>query len=238
MARFSTERLSQMYKWRKQGCRNFPAASSIRPPSGKDDGNGAQEDLEIEPQRPVVDVGEVELHPAVEVDMVAAFQHPGASQAGTHAQTPPLPVFILLHFLGNGGTRSDERHVTPQDVPKLRQLVKAETAQPASHRGDAGVVADLEHRAVKLVQLVKLRAHLFGVVDHGTELVQLEAAPAQPAAGLAKKHRTGRGHPDHSRDAEQHWRERNQRYEGERDIEDTLEKESQLTIGRARQTEQ
>src|ERR1039457_4498125 len=67
-------------------------------PAGNDDGDGAQENLHVEPQRPVVDVGEVELHPALELQMIAAFQPPGAGQARPHAQTAPLPVLVLRDF--------------------------------------------------------------------------------------------------------------------------------------------
>src|SRR5258706_8757464 len=43
---------------------------SFRPETGHDDGNGAGEDFEVEPEGPVVDVLEVELHPLIETDSV------------------------------------------------------------------------------------------------------------------------------------------------------------------------
>src|SRR5882672_1246447 len=56
------------------------------PPSGQYGGDGLQKDLHVQSQSPVVDVREVQLHPLVEVDVVAAGDLPQAGEAGADAQ--------------------------------------------------------------------------------------------------------------------------------------------------------
>src|ERR1700756_4754554 len=101
--------------------------------AGKHDGYGAEEYLGIQPQRPGVDVGQVELNPAIELQVIAALQHPDAGQARPHAQAAPLPRLVLINFRRNRRARTDERHISADDVPKLRQLIDAETPQPATY---------------------------------------------------------------------------------------------------------
>src|SRR3954451_10519568 len=83
--------------------------------------NRAQQDLQIEPWRPVVDVLQVELHPAVEVDLVAAADLPETRQSRLHRQPPPMPPVVRRHFLRNWRPRTDEAHVALEHIPELRQ---------------------------------------------------------------------------------------------------------------------
>src|SRR5438552_19094424 len=43
--------------------------------------------------------------------------------------TARVPRFVLVHFVLNRRSRSDERHVPAQHVPQLRQLVEARSAK-------------------------------------------------------------------------------------------------------------
>src|SRR5262245_40209845 len=90
------------WKARTRAIPEVSAAPPIRPPlprsaSEQHHGNGAEEDLEVEPQRPLIDVGEVELHPGLEVDLVAAADLPDAGDAGPHREPAPLPALVLDH---------------------------------------------------------------------------------------------------------------------------------------------
>ena len=119
--------------------------------------DGLDEDLGIEPQRPAVDVGKIELHPAIEVQPAAALQRPQAGHPWTHAQPPTLPRFVFFHFLRHGRPRANKRHITAQDVPQLRQLVHAGAAQPAAHWRAARIIGNLEHWPIHFVQVLDLR---------------------------------------------------------------------------------
>src|SRR5579862_1045374 len=168
--------------------------ATLRGPVAQEhEGNGAQENFQVEPQRPVVEVKQVELHPVLEINSVAALERPQAGQAGTHAQAPPLPRFIFLHFLRNGRSRADERHVTTQDIPQLRQLIDAQLAQPAAERRTARVVFHLENRAVELVELLELWPQLIGVVHHRAKFEQRELPAAETTTSLTVEDRAARG---------------------------------------------
>ena len=106
-------------------------------------GHGEQQDFQIERKRPVVNVFHVERHPPGEVELVPAFQDPQAGQTRFHAEPPPLPLFVLRHFLGQRGPGSDERHVPSQDIEQLGELVEAGSAQEPPERRDAGVAGTL-----------------------------------------------------------------------------------------------
>src|SRR6266700_2652213 len=85
---------------------------ALRARSGNDGPGGAEEDLEIEPQRPLVDVFEVHLHPVIKVgDLVPAAHLPQACDSGTDAQLSLLPETIAVQLVRKRGTRADERHV-------------------------------------------------------------------------------------------------------------------------------
>src|SRR5947209_17947633 len=101
----------------------------------------SHEDLEIEPQRPVVDVFEVHLHPVVEArDLIASAHLPEARDPRTDAQLPLVPEAVAIELVRERGTRTDERHVAFQHAPKLRELVETVFAEEASHRRDPRVV--------------------------------------------------------------------------------------------------
>ena len=51
-----------------------------------------------------------------------------------------------------------------EEVRELRQLIEAETAQPAADRGDAGILLHLEDRAVHLVEMRQGVLALVGVL--------------------------------------------------------------------------
>ena len=105
--------------------------------------------LQVEPQRPVVDVLEIHPHPVVEVaDPVAAAHLPQARDARPHAQLPLVPQLVALELVRERRARADQAHVSLEHAPQLRQLVQAVLAQEAPERRHARIVPDLEDRAL------------------------------------------------------------------------------------------
>src|SRR5207253_6082595 len=133
------ERLAFMlcaYSIATGACNNFLLGSAA---PAEDRRNRAQQDLQIEPRRPVVDILEIELHPAVEVDLVAAADLPQTRQSRLHRQPPAMPPVVRRHFLRNRRPRADETHVALEHVPELRELVERELAQHAADRRHARI---------------------------------------------------------------------------------------------------
>src|ERR1043166_6108590 len=60
--------------------------------AGQNDcGNSAKQNRCIKPQRPMIDVLEIELHPLLERKVAATGNLPQTGQAGLHAETSLLP---------------------------------------------------------------------------------------------------------------------------------------------------
>src|SRR6266571_7774630 len=121
--------------------------------AGENCGDRSQQNLQVEARRPVIDVIEVELHPAIEVNRVAAADLPETRQSRFHRKAPAMPPVIRRDFLRNGWPRSDETHVALEHVPELRDLVERELAQPAADAGDARIAVGLEDRSGHLVEM-------------------------------------------------------------------------------------
>src|SRR5687767_9435874 len=88
------------------------AATLFRAGPEQDDRDRFHDDLGIEPERPVVDILEIELHPFAEArDLVASADLPEAGEAGFHREPAPLRGgFEFLHFVEGQWTRSHETH--------------------------------------------------------------------------------------------------------------------------------
>ena len=82
-----------------------PYARSPAAAAEEGDGDRGEEDFHIEPEGPLVDVGEVQAHPVVEVgNVVAAVDLPEAGEAGLHTEPAAVRVvFEAFHRAGNVG---------------------------------------------------------------------------------------------------------------------------------------
>ena len=179
--------------------------------------------FDVEGERPVVDVGEVELHPLVEARQVAApGDLPEAGEPRLHREAAALPLLVAGDLLRERRAGADERHLPLQDVPELRDLVEGEAAEEAAEGGDARVVRRLEDGPVVLVQVRHLGEQPLGAFDHRPELVERERPPVQAAAHLPEEDRAVRGDLDEGRD-ERGEREADETESGgDADVEDPL----------------
>src|ERR1017187_3331953 len=129
--------------------------------AGQDDGHGAVGDFECEPEGPVVDILEVEFHPLVEADLVAAADLPDAGEAGLHGEAAAMPRIVVLHLGRDGRPGADEAHVADENIPELRELVDAGATEETAERSDARVVLHLEDGAAHFVVSLEFRAQHF-----------------------------------------------------------------------------
>src|SRR3981081_2038904 len=93
--------------------------------SALDNGKGSPgKNLDIEPQRPSVDVLEVHRNPVVELaHRVPATYLPQTGHPWFDRQLPLVPQLIALQFMAECRTRANETHVALQHAPELRQRV-------------------------------------------------------------------------------------------------------------------
>ena len=107
------------------------------------------QDLDVQPQRPLVDVvevlGDAQLHFFHRLGftpMPGDLGQPG--DARLEAMTSHVGAHLagVINVVGDGmRARADQGHLAEQHVEQLRQFVDGTAAQKASERGDAVIVA-------------------------------------------------------------------------------------------------
>jgi len=137
------------------------------------------QDHEIQPQVPVVDVPKVEIQPLLHQPDLRGF---GAAAAQLMPKGTIRQQFAIGAVVGDGiRTRADQRHVAAQDVEKLRQFVDAGGAQHATEIGGNPRVM-----SGRLGDAVALFHH-----RRGAQLKDRETLRVEAAAGLTKQDRPG-----------------------------------------------
>src|SRR5579859_3002280 len=101
-----------------------PALSLVQPPAGRHHPDRPCDDPQVERERMVLDVPEVELYPLVPWQRSATVDLSPAGQPGLDRQAAALALGVLLHLDGERRPRADDRHLAPQDVPQVRKLIE------------------------------------------------------------------------------------------------------------------
>src|SRR5829696_1217251 len=159
--------------------------------------NGRQEDQEVEDQRPAIDILLVELDAALcsfdGTDFPAEALHlREARDARPNAMTTCiaahriLVVMVADPHLERVGPRTDQRHVAPDHVQKLRKLIDAELAEDATDRGHARIILG-RRRTSADVRLVS---------EHRPELEDVDHLIVEADAGLHEQDRPRTAQPD------------------------------------------
>ena len=151
--------------------------------------NRRREDHQVETERPVVDVVEVEPSIGAEVRIVACLHLPQTGHTGWHAQSVEQSVVELRHLVGQRRPRPHEAHLAAQHVPQLRQLVERRGAKHTSDARHTRVVLELEQWPGPLVRSPQHRQLGFGLDTHGAELDHVERAAVATHAALPEQHR-------------------------------------------------
>ena len=140
-----------------------------------------------------------------------------AGQAGLHLVAQHVlrnAVLELLDEVRALGARADDRHVAPEDVPELRQLVEVRPPEEAAERRHARVVLARPDRA----------GLALGVVQHRAELDDRERLAVEAHALLPVEHRARRDVSRTSaRDEPERDRQHEQRRAGDHDVDDALD---------------
>src|SRR5262245_15149961 len=167
----------------------------------KEGGNGFENDLQVEPWRPVFDVVNIQLRHLLERQTVASADLRQASQTWFDVQTFAMPGLITFDLIGNGRARADQRHLALEDIEHLWQFVQARAAQEISHAREPVAVDEFVtgfFRALAPLafdhsrHVLAMRVIYFDVVEHGAEFVNLEDVAVHPDALLPVEGRAAR----------------------------------------------
>src|SRR5215218_2319149 len=116
---------------------------------------GASQELQVGPERPVRAIDVVEHDHVGEGDAGGAEHLPRTRHARAQVIPPAVPAFELGILLRYNRARAYQAHLSLQDVHELRQLVERVSPQEAADPCYARVVGDLE-QGRGLVQLEEL----------------------------------------------------------------------------------
>src|SRR5581483_4381107 len=118
------------------------------------------ENLQIELQRPVIDVVKIEFHPLFKVaDLISAVDLPETGQARLHGKAAALPSLILFNLLRKRGPGADDAHVAEEDIIELWKFIEAGPSEETADWGGPGIVGDLEHRSSHFIEVFHLLFH-------------------------------------------------------------------------------
>ena len=94
----------------------------------EDDGEGFEEDFEVEPQGCVFDVPRIEFEFFVPGEAVSAVDLRPSGDAGHDPLAAFLIVIIAIEVLHEEGAGADEAHVAFENVEERREFVEGESA--------------------------------------------------------------------------------------------------------------
>src|SRR6266487_1043554 len=154
------------------------------------------ENLQIEGERPVLDVAQIEPDRLLPGQIRPAADLPQAGQARLDREPAPHLAAIARGLLRQCRPGPDQGHIPEQHVDELRKLVERPPAQPPADLSDPGIAADLEEHPARLITHGELRLPGVRTHHHGPELVQGERASIPADPWLPEQDGTAVSHPD------------------------------------------
>src|SRR5205085_6811567 len=123
-----------------------------------------------------------EIHNVLEVDDRASAAHlPQSCDSRLCIQATEVVILICREVRLEERTRTHQRHVAPENIPKLRQLVEAPPAKQCAQSRHARILWNLEQpRIASVIEMRELV--LLGICAnaHRAELEHSEASAAEP----------------------------------------------------------
>src|SRR5207245_4417474 len=109
-----------------------------------------QKDLDIQPDRLLLDVLHVVVNPFLKIrfHLTLARDLPQSGDSGADAQPRLAPRRAHLVFTIGAWPRADDAHVADQHVIKLRPLVHVEPPQPRADRENPRITLNFELRHI------------------------------------------------------------------------------------------
>src|SRR5579884_2878182 len=134
----------------------------------------SDDDPQVESQASVLDVPQVELDPLAPGQRRPAVDLGPSGEARLDREAAALSLGVLLDLDGQRGSRADDRHLAPDYVPQVGQLVKRVPPQELPDSGDP-VISFLDGQP---------GTGELGAGDHRAQLVDLKSGAVSPGASL------------------------------------------------------
>lgn len=187
---------------------------------------GADDDVDVHPDGPGIDIFSVEAGPLGKRGVIASGDLPQAGDPGYDANVMAEEVAVHLTLVQHDGARADNAHVAKEDVEELREFIEAEAAQESSDTGDARVVLELlvgGPLAGSLGVGVEIGTqHLIGVFAHSAKLEHVKHTAIFADAFLAVQHSPRRIEGDEQGNEGQEGGENDEAGYGDKEVEQAL----------------
>src|SRR5437763_5681334 len=121
--------------------RRLPATRPALVRAAEEGARRAQQDLQVDERRAVLDVPEVELDPLRPGEPRPAVDLRPARDPGPDIEPVALPLVVLVDLVTERRPWSDDRHLAADDVPELRQLVQRQPPQDPARARDPRIAA-------------------------------------------------------------------------------------------------
>src|SRR5207302_757653 len=110
---------------------------------------GAEQNAQVQPDGPLLDVLPVEANNLFEIDDGAPSAYLPESRETRFCAEPPIVMnLVILHVGLEERAWSHERHLAPEHVEELRQLVETPAPQHPSGSRYARIVRNLEESCI------------------------------------------------------------------------------------------
>ena len=111
------------------------------------------ENSQIQPEAPVIDVFLVELDIALERGILPRRHLPKAGQPRGYIQAAEVFKGVLGVFAASWRAWPDQAHFSLEDVPKLRQFIDAEFPEVPADARDPRIGGNLEQDSITFIQV-------------------------------------------------------------------------------------
>src|SRR5919201_6681222 len=127
-----------------------------------DEARGLEQDLQVEPQRPLLEVAAIQRHHLADRDRRGASDLPDAGHARSHREPAPMAPDDRRVLLRDEWPGADQAHPAEDHIEQLWQLVERGGPEPGPDLRDSRVAVDLEEALGGLVEVEQLRLLLVG----------------------------------------------------------------------------
>jgi hypothetical protein len=162
---------------------------SVRTLAQDDSGNGLQEQFDVQPKILAFDVLHIELNLLRERNVAATTDLPAAGQARDDTKPLAISQGVLCHFLWDRRSGADLRHISPEHVSQLWQLINAKLPDSAANPRDPQVALHFKGNAALVVRLAQERViQRLCIDDHRAKFGKWKLAPPTSDTWLLEEH--------------------------------------------------
>lgn len=188
---------------------------------------GTEEDDDIEPEIPVLDIPRIGLDTVIVAGIAAAGYLPKSGEAGLDGVIIFREIaVVLIQFLTDDGARADKTHLPGENIEYLGDFVQTGLSQKFPERGNARVVFQLIVGFPFLLRGGAAEDFLqsfFRIAVHRAEFPRLEVLPVLTYARMPVKDSPARCDFHHERDQQEERQYQDEPYQRQDEVEYPLD---------------